>query len=338
MSAARGSSSSFLGAEAAMVEEAVVSLNPAQPIHPGPLIADMLCTCFCIPGSIFLVESIERCVPVGGKKKDYRAVRVLLGDGELCVQALLRPEMHCFVDGGQIYEGCYVRVDAFELRRVEAEQRKDVEDDGVGNPAAADGQKKKAKGESSKGKTVYLLVGDMTTVGWNNAYLEILRAETQAEGGEVAVGAPTRVDVAAAVAIPPVAQRLLENNMKSINFRAGGRPEGSRHSPMDGAPEQPRISRDDKMELDTESKDKKQDPQPPHPRAATKKEPEHISDSDEDVFETLQVSAERATQRRHHLSQAPLPPPPPVDTTDFRQELQTTVVQHNTRQQQKPLP
>ncbi|KAK3361041.1 hypothetical protein B0T24DRAFT_539897 [Lasiosphaeria ovina] len=123
----------------------VVSLNPDEPIDPKPLIADMLRTRYCIPGSIFLVESAESRIPVSRK---YRTIRVLLGDGELCVQALLHPGIHCFVDGGQIYEGCYVRVDKVELRQIEV----------AGGPR----------------KVLYLLVRDMITVGWNNAYLEML--------------------------------------------------------------------------------------------------------------------------------------------------------------------
>ena len=40
------------------------------------------------------------------RKVEYRAVRLLLGDGEVCIQALLMPGIHPFVDGGSVYEGC----------------------------------------------------------------------------------------------------------------------------------------------------------------------------------------------------------------------------------------
>ncbi|KAK0707005.1 hypothetical protein B0T26DRAFT_601091, partial [Lasiosphaeria miniovina] len=154
----------------------VVSLNPDEPIDPKPLIADMLRTRYCIPGSIFLVESVESRIPVSRK---YRAVRVLLGDGELCVQALLHPEIHCFVDGGQIYEGCYVRVDKVELRQIEVTgEVEDVEDDELGDTETA---MSKTRGQPRK--VLCLLVGDMITVGWNNAYLEILGVGPQAAVG-----------------------------------------------------------------------------------------------------------------------------------------------------------
>ncbi|KAK1754748.1 hypothetical protein QBC47DRAFT_361776 [Echria macrotheca] len=58
----------------------IVSLDPAVPIDPKPLIADIRRTRYCIPGSVFLVEAIERDILVGSR---HRAVRVVLGDGEL---------------------------------------------------------------------------------------------------------------------------------------------------------------------------------------------------------------------------------------------------------------
>ncbi|KAK4133216.1 hypothetical protein BT67DRAFT_435090 [Trichocladium antarcticum] len=168
-----------------MSDQTIISLDPASPIRPIPLIADILRTRNCIPGSVFLVEAIDRRVQAprlvgsesasgsgsgdGGVKRPgkrrsgsrsgrrERAVRLLLGDGELVVQALVRPEIHCFVDGGSVYEGCYVRVDKFELGWV----------------GGADGV----------GKVVYLVVGDMVTVGWNEEYLGMLRRERGAEAG-----------------------------------------------------------------------------------------------------------------------------------------------------------
>ncbi|KAL2755438.1 hypothetical protein ACRALDRAFT_211328 [Sodiomyces alcalophilus JCM 7366] len=115
-----------------------------EPFEPKPLIADLLRTRFCIPGSIFLVESVESlALP---RSSRWRAVRLLLGDGELCIQALLRPEMHRFVDLATVRLGCYVRLDRFQLFREDsAVERKPM---------------------------VYLVVHDVETVGWNMALCE----------------------------------------------------------------------------------------------------------------------------------------------------------------------
>lgn len=147
----------------------IVSYDLASPVQPSLLIEDILRTRYCIPGSIFLVEAIEACVAVDSR---YRTVQVILGDGKLCIQALLRSEIHCFIDNGHIFEGCYVRVDKFELRSVDIKSgTEDVEDDGTGNPATArSGKPAKRK----TGKTAYLLVSDMVTVGWSRTYLDIL--------------------------------------------------------------------------------------------------------------------------------------------------------------------
>lgn len=147
----------------------IVSCDLASPVQPSLLIEDILRTRYCIPGSIFLVEAIEACVAVDSR---YRTVQVILGDGKLCIQALLRSEIHCFIDNGHIFEGCYVRVDKFELRSVDIKSgTADVEDDGTGNPATArPGKPAKRK----TGKTAYLLVSDMVTVGWSRTYLDIL--------------------------------------------------------------------------------------------------------------------------------------------------------------------
>ena len=134
-------------------DSAIVSIDPTCAIEPELLIADILRTRYCIKGSVLLVEAIDTHIPI---ERSYRTVRILLGDGELCIQALLRPDIHCFVDGGHVYEGCYVRLDDFELREV------DVYKGEVG------GQSK------TRGKMVYLLVGNLITVGWNRDYRRLL--------------------------------------------------------------------------------------------------------------------------------------------------------------------
>lgn len=132
----------------------VVSADTSQPIRPGPLLADLLRTRFCVPGCVLLVEGIEADIPVSTQ---YRAVRLLLGDGELCVQALLRPEMHGCVDSGQVYVGCYVQLNRFELRNLPI---------------------KVAAGDAVD-EMVLLVVRDMATVGWDTAYVQMAEPRGQ---------------------------------------------------------------------------------------------------------------------------------------------------------------
>lgn len=132
-------------------ETAVVAADPTEPFEPRPLIAEVIRTRHCIQDSVFLVEGIEAHIPVS---KRYRTVRLLLGDGELCIQALLRSEMHRFVDTGRIFVGCYVRLSRFDVQCIEL------------NPG----------GDDDSGSTVemvYLVVKDMATVGWNTAYMQM---------------------------------------------------------------------------------------------------------------------------------------------------------------------
>lgn len=140
-----------MSASVAPPETVVVAADPTKPFEPRPLTAEVLRTRHCIPGSTFLVEGIEAHIAVS---KRYRTVRMLLGDGELCIQALLRSEMHRFVDTGRIFVGCYVRLSRFDVQSIEL---KPGGDDGSGNAV----------------EMVYLLVKDMATVGWNTAYMQM---------------------------------------------------------------------------------------------------------------------------------------------------------------------
>ncbi|KAK3986612.1 hypothetical protein QBC44DRAFT_296745 [Cladorrhinum sp. PSN332] len=137
----------------------IVSRDPSNPIDEQvkPLIADILRTRYCVLGSVLLVEGIERRIqveitPTSSKSKrrrrmKRRAVRVILGDGEVCIQGIVRAEAHWLVDRGVVWEGAYVRLDKFEVGYV---------------------------GGEGDDKEVFLLIGDMVTVGWNRDYLRIL--------------------------------------------------------------------------------------------------------------------------------------------------------------------
>lgn len=138
-----------------------------EPFEPKPLIADLLRTRYCIPGSIFLVESVES-LPLPRSSR-WRALRLLLGDGELCIQALLRPEMHRFVDLATVRLGCYVRLGHFYLHREQVTSE---------TPTSMD-----------KRSMVFLVVHDLETVGWNMALFEPDEPprDSESDDGEVVV-------------------------------------------------------------------------------------------------------------------------------------------------------
>ncbi|EWZ49265.1 uncharacterized protein FOBCDRAFT_213544 [Fusarium oxysporum Fo47] len=111
-----------------------------EPFELKPLVSEILRTRYCVPGSIFLVEGVDRIsVSRSGR---WQVIRLLLGDGEVCIQAILAPDMHRFVTTGDIAFGAYVRCEKFDVKW------KDV-------------------GEQSM---VMLLVRDLITVGWNETY------------------------------------------------------------------------------------------------------------------------------------------------------------------------
>lgn len=130
-------------------QSSVIAADPSRPFTPRLLIADLLRTRYCTPGTVLLVESIDAHIPVS---KRYRTIRLLLGDGELCIQALLRPEMHRFVDSGQVFVGGYVQLTRFEIKSIQVE---------AGNGAV------------DTEEMVFLVVRDVATVGWNAAFMQM---------------------------------------------------------------------------------------------------------------------------------------------------------------------
>ncbi|EFY84363.1 hypothetical protein MAC_09590 [Metarhizium acridum CQMa 102] len=108
-----------------------------------PIIQDLVRTRFAVPGSIFLVEDIQTVALTQSRR--WQVIRLLLGDGELCIQALLADAMHRFVHTRDITVGSYVCVQDFQLR-----QRTTASDTG------------KAQ------QMVYLVVNDLETLGCND--------------------------------------------------------------------------------------------------------------------------------------------------------------------------
>jgi hypothetical protein len=121
----------------------------------SPVIEDLLRTRYCIPHTVLLVEKLQ-ITPVSRSGR-WRAAMLLLGDGKLCIQALLGPGLHRFVETGQIAVGAYVRLDDFLIRF------RELEEDDEGKPK----------------KVVYLAVEDLVTVGWNKSYQEAWRIQSK---------------------------------------------------------------------------------------------------------------------------------------------------------------
>jgi hypothetical protein len=124
---------------------------------PSP-IADILYTGNCVPGSVFLVENIDY-IPVA-PPEPWRGIRLLLGDGELCIQAILRSAAHRRVDKGEVVVGSDVQLDSFSLH---------IQDVAVN-----------AAGERETNEIrlmIYLDVEDLVPVGRNEAYFDIIQGK-----------------------------------------------------------------------------------------------------------------------------------------------------------------
>lgn len=113
------------------------SAGKPQPPELKPVIADLLRTRNCIQPSVLLVEALD-FAPTGsppdpddGHRAEassspptatataetrWRALRLVLGDGDLAIQALLHPDLHRLADGGTVRVGALVAVTRFEAR------------------------------------------------------------------------------------------------------------------------------------------------------------------------------------------------------------------------------
>ncbi|KAI1388648.1 uncharacterized protein F4822DRAFT_252496 [Hypoxylon trugodes] len=168
-----------------------------EPFEPIPLIADILRTGYCVPGSVFLVEGIDSVHT--SKSKRWRAVRLLLGDGELCIQALLSAEMHRYIDQGDIAFGSYVKLDRFRV------ERNDASNNPKRAPSGSKGKEKERGSRHAENSMVYLVVEDLSLVGWNNALVDVMdvevtqpNTEVQEDQAEAKPPSPPRVDTVVA--------------------------------------------------------------------------------------------------------------------------------------------
>ncbi|KAK9778983.1 hypothetical protein SCAR479_04219 [Seiridium cardinale] len=137
-------------------KEEISYLASEDAFTPKPLITDIIRTRYCIPGSIFLVEAVD-VFRASSKSNRWRGIRLLLGDGQLCIQALLAGEMHSYVDRGDVNIGSYVKLSNFVLERT-------LPEPSIGS----------AGGKEKAGGITYLVVEDLITVGWNNRLLAML--------------------------------------------------------------------------------------------------------------------------------------------------------------------
>lgn len=127
---------------------AITAAPNASPFTLVPTIKHLVRTRFPVPGSIFLVEDIQ--IASLTETGRWQVVRLLLGDGELCIQAILGDAMHRFVHTREISVGTYVRVDDHQLRV------KSLVDE---------------HGESKQ--IIFLVVHNLSTVGWNRPVQEL---------------------------------------------------------------------------------------------------------------------------------------------------------------------
>ncbi|KAH8677544.1 hypothetical protein BX600DRAFT_531430 [Xylariales sp. PMI_506] len=241
---------------------------------PQPLIADILRTRYCIPGSVFLVEGVDAALPTSRSRR-WRAVRLLLGDGEFCVQALLAAEMHRYVDGGDVAVGAYVRLGTFRLESVvlamrQQQQHQEEREQGTGAKGKGK-EKEKAEQEES---LVYLVVEDLVVVGWNKRITRML----EERGPEDA------------------AAQYQYGSSEALNSDEGEQEE-----------------EEEKEEEEEESRGQ-ESPAPLH-RATASSQPavvanpeavkllEEIADADDD-FEVMETLAERMTQKRTEIATA----------------------------------
>ena len=110
------------------------------------------------------------------QRRQWRAIRLLLGDGELCVQALLAPEMHPYVDAGEVAVGAYIRLERFRIEWLEedggADAGADADVKGKGKERESDPAIQQQRGE----RVVYLIVEDLVVVGWSKALVQMTGA------------------------------------------------------------------------------------------------------------------------------------------------------------------
>ncbi|KAI0900720.1 hypothetical protein F4806DRAFT_166476 [Annulohypoxylon nitens] len=199
------------------LETSDITCIAPDPFEPVPLIADILRTGYCVPGSVFLVEGVDSLHT--SKSQRWRAVRLMLGDGELCIQALLSAEMHRYVDQGEVAFGSYVKLERFRV-----EWKRVPNGNGEGEVSSTTKGKGKERDDRDSGdKMVYLVVEDLALVGWNNALIDATDVETAETGTGVGLdtGVGTPQEQPEASPQPPNTANPSPTNRVGLSFDSG---------------------------------------------------------------------------------------------------------------------
>lgn len=134
----------------ATLDPTAITVAPGQaPFTTVPIIQDMLDSRQCPSEAIFIVEGIEALLV--GEKVPGKVLRLLLGDGQLCIQALLIFPHHEHLEHDDIFVGCYIRADELEIN-IET------------LPAGTNGQEQDTQ-------MAYLILHKFTAVGLNETYI-----------------------------------------------------------------------------------------------------------------------------------------------------------------------
>lgn len=146
-----------------------------RPTLLKPMISDLLRTRYCIQSSVLLVEALDFVLlgesgtpPVNHKHDDnqapsaatatetqWRAVRLVLGDGDLAIQALLHPDLHRLADSGTVRVGAYISMTRFEARW---------------RPKTASERTYASSSSGCAGEMVYLVVFQLDVVGYDDEF------------------------------------------------------------------------------------------------------------------------------------------------------------------------
>ncbi|PNP55974.1 hypothetical protein THARTR1_03911 [Trichoderma harzianum] len=208
----------------ARLNPSAITTAPSQePFTLQPLIRQMLSTRRCTSGSIFIVEGID-VMPVPAATPaddDSHAVRLVLGDGELCIQALLHPDMFYLVEKRDVFVGCCVRLGDFVMRFEEPEgDGQNLVDQGDEEEDAREERDK----DDEKGM-VYLIVNELETAGWNESYMAMWRRH---ERGKDAAGAEDAEQPAVVTGKLSTDEQLAGENQGTASEEAQTTPKASR--------------------------------------------------------------------------------------------------------------
>jgi hypothetical protein len=127
-----------------------------------------------VPGSIFIVEDVELMLLV---RNGYRTVRLVLGDGKLCIEAYPKGELHGLIHNGHVYPGCYIRAEQFDLRYKQVDEQ--VQPETKRQAGTTSFERETAEYVDKSNWAVYLFLKDFVTVGWDIGYLKALEDEPQ---------------------------------------------------------------------------------------------------------------------------------------------------------------